>query len=242
MKLYTIGTSRWSRPAEILQKDFYIPSKSFPGKDLAYITDQAIDIVKAGGYDPHTDPAFVYITAGITDITEKVTYGYGNNKYQEVLFYEEVMKAADRVYEEYSKSHDKLLRKNGIIPIYSSIAPMSFWDWNYARLVQGKTTGLHHIEDYWVMQEDLEECVVEINNRIREMNTRNGFLTPRIGDYVFQKKGAGEPYRFRQNRLVDGVHPNSDTVDKWVEDMILCIDKNTEIYNTQAISVEVRFI
>ena len=100
MKLYTIGTSRWSRPAEILQKDFYIPSKSFPGKDLAYITDQAIDIVKAGGYDPHTDPAFVYITAGITDITEKVTYGYGNNKYQEVLFYEEVMKAADRVYEE----------------------------------------------------------------------------------------------------------------------------------------------
>ena len=51
-----------------------------------------------------------------------------------------------------------------------------------------------------------------------------------------------EPYRFRHNRLVDGVHPNSDTVDKWVEDMILCIDKNTEIYNTQAISVEVRFI
>ena len=52
----------------------------------------------------------------------------------------------------------------------------------------------------------------------------------RIADYVFQKKGADQPRRFRHNRLVDGVHPDSEVVDKWVKEMVNTIDKNADIF------------
>ena len=232
MKLYSVGTSRWAGPAKILQNDHGIPSVAFPGKNLEFITDQAIDMVKASGYNHKSDPAFVYITAGITDLTERVTYGYGDNKYQEVLFYEDIEVATNRVYAEYEKSQVKLLGVHGIMPVYSTVAPMSFWDWNYARLVQGKTSSLYHIEDYWVMQEDLEECIIELNNRIRELNTCSFpfFLTPRISDIVFQKKGADQPHRFRHNRFVDGVHPNNETVKKWAKEMLLTMTNNSDTW------------
>ena len=236
MKFYSVGTSRWVEPAKTLNKNYNIPSAAFPGKDLFFITNRAIDMVKSdpAGYDPKLNPAFVYITAGLIDLTEKVTYGRGANRYQEIMFYEDITAAANRVMKEYENSSFKLLGQNGIIPVYSTITPMSFWDWNYARLVQGKTSALHHIEDYWVMQEDLEECIVDINNRIREMNSNTfpgcGFLTPRIADYVFQKKGADQPFRFRHNRLTDGVHPDSETVKNWVKEMVNTIDKNADTF------------
>lgn len=232
MKFYSTGTSRWEGPADILKNKYNIPSKAFPGKDLEFITDKVISKVKSDGYCPETNPAFVYITAGLTDLTEKVTYGWGSKRYQEVVFYEDITKAADRVIAEYQKSSYKLFYENGILPIYSTVTPMSFWDWNYLRLCQGKTSALYHIEDYWVMQEDLEECIIDINNRIRELNSNifPDMLTPRIADYVFQKKGADQPHRFRHNRLVDGVHPDSEVVDKWVKEMVNTIDKNADIF------------
>ena len=234
MKIFSVGTSRWSGPAQILSSSYNIPSAAFPGKNLAFITEKAISMVKSdpAGYIHTLSPAFVYITAGLTDLTEKVTYGTGSNRYQEVIFYEDVDKAAERIIEEYEHSRFRLLGKNGIIPVFSGITPMSFWDWNYARLCQGKTSALHHVEDYWIMQEDLEDCIITINNRIREINAQTfpGLLTPRISDEVFQKKGADKPYRFRHNRLVDGVHPDSEVVDKWVLEMVKTIDKNAGIF------------
>ena len=233
MKFYTYGTSRWTEPAKILNDKYNIPSKAYPGKDLEFITQRVIDRVKSDGvYDPKANPAFVYITAGLTDVTEKVTYGWDSNRYQEVIFYEDISKAVDRVMNEFHKSSHKLFELNGIMPVYSTVAPMSFWDWNYMRLCQGKTSALYHVEDYWVMQEDLEDCIIEINNRIREMNANISphTLTPRIADQVFQKKGANQPHRFRHNRLVDGVHPDGEVVDKWVQEMVDTIDKNAETF------------
>ena len=232
MKFYSVGTSRWEGPANILKSKYNIPSKAFPGKDLEFITDKAINMITSGGYCPATDPAFVYITAGLTDLTEKITYGWDSDRYQEVVFYEDMTKAADRVMGEYRKSSHKLFAVNGILPIYSTITPMSFWDWNYVRLCQGKTKALYHIEDYWVMQEDLEECIIDIKNKIRELNANifPHMLTPRIADVVFQKKGADQPHRFRHNRLVDGVHPDSEVVNKWVQEMVDTMDKNAETF------------
>ena len=66
-------------------------------------------MITSGGYCPETNPAFVYITAGFTDLTEKITYGWDGNHYQEVVFYEDMTKAAERVMGEYRKSSHFLL-------------------------------------------------------------------------------------------------------------------------------------
>ena len=73
----------------ILSSSYNISSAAFPGKNLAFITEKAISMVKSdpAGYSHTLNPAFVYITAGLTDLTEKVTYGTGSNRYQEVIFY-----------------------------------------------------------------------------------------------------------------------------------------------------------
>ena len=215
---FSVGTSRWTQPAKVLSEEHGIPSLSFPGKELDFITDKAIALVKKHRYDLW-DNTFVYVTAGLTNLTEKVTHGYGRRRYQEVLFYEESMTAVGRVFDSFVNSRDKIL-SHSIIPVYSTVAPMSFWDWNYSRLCQEKTTRLDHTEDYLVMQGDLEEAIIELNNKIREMNAQYSLLTPRIADYVFQKKGANDPHRFRHNRFVDGVHPDPDTVKAWTKEML----------------------
>ena len=222
---FTIGTSRWTGVAKILNREHGIPSTSCPGKELDYITDQAIALVKHHRYN-NNDNTFVYITAGLTNLTEKVSYGYGRNRYQEVMFYEEVMTAVNRVYDSFERSRDRILMGQGVVPVYSTVVPMSFWDWNYARLCQGKTTRIDHVEDYLVMQADHEEAIVELNNKIRTLNARYDLLTPRIANYVFQKKGADQPHRLRHNRLVDGVHPTDDTINAWTEEILSTMSLN----------------
>ena len=145
--------------------------------------------------------------------------------YQEVLFTDTKEQAVHRLSATL-QSVESQIKNAGATPIFCTICPGSLHDWNHKRYQDRVTSHLLHTEEYPAMQQELNQAIVEINNKIRSINSANGIFTPRIADTIVKNPGKNKAPRFHFSRLKDGVHPPMALKKKWAGLILEAIEQN----------------
>ena len=239
-----VGTSRAGPLVSILEDDskdwraaYYkhpeissIKGAVYPGAKLKKVTTESIKLMRTLSAQEELRPVMIYMVCGMPDTTEMIVDYYRGVRYEEVITTEPPQQTAQRVIEELEDSSRGLITA-GAIPVFATVAPISFESWNTYRMnVKRRTSHLIHYKEYENMQEIHNTAVAEINSHIVFMNSRTGVNTPHLASYVLQKRGWGLAYRFRHKRLYDGCHTCPFTTDKWVEEMISTITRNRVMF------------
>ena len=196
-----------------------------PGADIAELTAEAIRLINSRATEDHHWPVLVYLIGGLPDSVNKVVDFYQGVKYEEVFCTGSPITTAVEVMSTIQASMDSIIQ-TGAVPIFSTIAPMSFHTWNHVRLEQGKTSHLLHFKEYESMQEIHYQALTYINSAIVDINRIRGWSTPHLASQILQKRGMDRPYRFRHQRLVDGCHPTDYVIGKWKVEMQTTIQTN----------------
>lgn len=111
--------------------------------------------------------------------------------------------------------------------IFATVTTMNFEKWNRHRLmIRNKgTTYLKFESEYDAMQNRLNSMLTKLNQFITELNVKNGIFTPFLHRYVHQRCSGGK-LRYKYTKLVEGVHPSSDLVQKWQSHLLKAIQDN----------------
>ena len=218
---FSVGTSRFRDIVDHFWYEDSLPGQCLPGAKVPKLIEEALSILSITGYGKRRD-SIVYVGGGLPDITTMIR-GPG---YQEVVCLEAPLEAANRVMR-LIEDGAALIYQAGAVPVFTTCTPMNLTNWNYSRLSQGKTSHLNYHQDYLTMQTNHEESIKILNSYIDRLNFHYHMQTPRLANYVFQKRGEGLGFRFRQNRLSeDGCHPTPATVDEWIKIMREAMDTN----------------
>ncbi|CAG2213378.1 unnamed protein product [Mytilus edulis] len=212
MSTYVYGDSRARHLKE------HIPmavSKLFPGKTIGQITDLASQQL------PKSGKKLLYVVGGICNLTTKLNSD-ASSTYEEVVY-----QASPSVLFDYHfqmQSGKDLLAHKDCVPIYCTVPTMSLQSWNEIRLNQRKTSYLQFENNYPQMQEELNNTINLVNQKIVQFNNHNGYLTPNIHQCINKcKRGK---YWYYYNRFVDGVHPEDSVVDIWAHQINSAIIEN----------------
>ena len=111
--------------------------------------------------------------------------------------------------------------------IFATVTTMNFEKWNRHRLmIRNKgTTYLNFESEYDAMQNRLNSTLTKLNQFITELSVKNCVFTPFLHSYVHQRCSGGR-LRYKYTKLVDGVHPSSDLVQKWQSHLLKVIQDN----------------
>ena len=201
IKNYLIGDSRvknlYSTETNPFTKIVCKPGATY------YSLMDAIDEHLTVNYRP-SHRRHTYILAGICSITTRVV-----NRRQQ---YEETsLNMEENIVDNTICAIDDLQRamlREDLTPIFCTILPLHFMEWNATRLNQGKTLFLSHAEQYEDMQEALQHILVEINSKIAEIYRNLNMATPSIHRTLQHNRGHGRLLSYKYNQLVDGCHPS----------------------------------
>jgi len=173
------------------------------------------------------DPAgYCYFVAGLPDITTRLR----DFQYEEVVFGPySPLETCERLESDLTTISIQIKSANWL-PIFCPVVPMSLQDWNFTRGNQHKTTYLLHHNYYPDMQYQLEHATVLVNKLITSINSFNSVHTPNIQTQII--KSDNHSYKYRYNRLVDGIHPNPTVVLKWAK----LLQKSIEINSSRRLS------
>jgi hypothetical protein len=153
--------------------------------------------------DMYEKSSQIYISAGICDLTKRLR----GPKYEEVIVdIAESESTKDKILKSLNDLQ-KFALKEGATPIFTTIYPMSLFDWNNKRLNQNKTTNLRYVEDYPIMQTKMEQMIKDVNAHIVRISVNIGVATPLIHKHLVHNRGKGNT-SFKYNLLSDGCHPN----------------------------------
>ena len=193
-----------------------------PGGSLLAMEELIRDvIIMHHGEDEFGGKVHIYISAGLCDLTKKLK----EPNYEEVIF--------DFVHEMDIRSSFlnslETIRlftlKEGAIPVFTTIYPMSLADWNQHRLLKNKTSHLSYSNEYPLMQSKLEESVRYVNEEIIASNVKTGVATPLIHKHLIHNRGQGK-FAFKYNFLSDGCHPTQVLQQKVAVSLRQAITKN----------------
>ena len=218
------GSSRARQLVDHFWYEHGIPGESYGGYRIPDLVQEGKRMLRLTGYNRRPD-TLLYIIGGMPDLTTRLREGRGANRYEEVIFNEDVEEVVDRVAEQYRRASREIKSMN-VTPVFATISPIHLRSWNLMRLAQRKTVRLYHAENYRHMQTQHELCVQMINRHISAINDENGLQTPRLAKHVLQKRGKNKNYRFRSDRFEDGCHPSQDLVERWVRELQECMDVN----------------
>ena len=128
-------------------------------------------------------------------------------------------KITDDIISLFKSAAEKIKNANAT-PIFSTICPMSLDTWNHRRLRQHRTSHLSSFPYY----PKHESVILKINQEIHLLNKSHNMHTPRLAkSVIYHRKGQ---LRCRYGRLVDGVHPNHNLPNEWVDTLNRVLDLN----------------
>ena len=134
-------------------------------------------------------------------------------------------KITDDITSLFTSAAEKIKNAN-TTPIFSTICPMSLDTLNHRHLSQHHTSHLTSFPYYPLMQEKHKSVISKINQEIHLLNNSHKMHTPRLAkSVIYHHKGQ---LRCRYGRLVDGVHPNHNLQNEWVDtlDRVLDLKRN----------------
>ena len=155
--------------------------------------------------------------AGLPDLTTKLRST--TQRYEEVVFKEEIEHAVTRMISLIIETHEKVLA-SGAKAVFCPIIPMKISLWNLTRLQQKKTKTLDFESDYPLMQSNLHFAVTRINQFIVTLNAGQHMSTPFIDSNLISSLTRKPPlflprYRFCYSQFPDGCHINEKIAQKW---------------------------
>ena len=182
------------------------------------------EIIMHHGEDNFGEKIHMYISAGICDLTQRLK----GTKYDEVIFDISNSEETMSKFLDSLSTIKSIVLKEGAIPIFLTIYPMSLSDWNQSRLNMNKTSYLCYATDYNIMQSMLEETVEIVNREIVNINVQSGVITPLIHKHIIHNRGKGK-ISFKYNLLSDGCHPNHTLQARIASTIGQAICKNRDI-------------
>lgn len=192
-------------------KKLKLPNHSFnKGAFLSELVDDALCEYNLNLMKNSNGPNFVYIIGGLPDTTFMIK----DRKYEEVIFADSPNKKYQEIISSYLDASHRI-RREGAIPVFSTIATMSIHDWNQYRYDKGVTSYLIHSPYYTDMQHNLNETLQIVNRQIFVINNENFVETPNLAGFITTKRGEGKGYRVRYERLKDGCHPVKEIITEW---------------------------
>ena len=85
------------------------------------------------------------------------------------------------------------------------------------------------------MQQKMIQATVLINKFIIKHNKSNSMPTPKLAKKIIKKAGKQKKTPLYYAKLIDGIHPNENTSEDWINQISMAIriesDKTTSIYN-----------
>ena len=165
-------------------------------------------------------PHHIFFVAGLPDLTERKR----GKSYEEVIFEETPEEALIRMKNAITSAQESIQENHNAKTCFATITPISLKTWNNHRLSTRKTSILKYEAQYESMQDNLIQATVDINKYIISSNNKNGMPTPRLAKKIIKKSG-----KFRQTprvyyaKLPDGVHPNENTAEEWINIISLTI-------------------
>lgn len=203
------------------------------GRDVDFTTNNTILWVKSGAKlkdligdakqivlreKGNTCISQIYICGGINNMTKKLKGPH----YEELVYNDNfhLQSVVDDII-----SFSKFMAVHGIKIVFATIAPMNLLTWNTCRKQQHKTTILKCLDNYQSMQRQLQQSVIELNNKIVEINRENRVVTPFLEKPIVQCVSRGRR-RYYYHRLVDGLHATAETKHKWKNIISKTIEKN----------------
>ena len=212
---FIVATSR-GKGLQTLHDTPNVVLKTVPGGTYQGVTEAALELLSTWRIDLHLGPHFVYVVAGLPDLTTKLkrrNFG-GKRRYEEVVFLGDSMDVAEMTKRKIDRASADITNAGGGCPSFATIASSSIKAWNRARLDQQKTTHLEHFKHYDDMQISLHQAAIYTNRYIHQINNLNGVRTPRLGETVLKSRRG--TYRPRYGRMgSDGVHLDTKTCEMW---------------------------
>ena len=171
-------------------------------------------------------PTHVYILAGVTDITTKLSHKHPY-RYKESIYNGTPDSTIVNIKEKMAKIADTITQK-GATPIFCTIAGINIRKYNISLRDNHKTTTLHHEHSYDTMQTKVEHIIREINNHITDTNSRRGVATPLFHTAILKRHGRAPRgyYKFHWEGLYDGIHATRHTRDQWAFSLTRAIEIN----------------
>ena len=194
---------------------------SIPGAGVSKMEDLIQDCIIMHHGEDYNGKMHIYISAGLCDVTTKLKA----RNYEEIIF--ETNRCEELVAQtKTSLQHiHQMALKEDVIPIFTTIYPMSLKDWNITRLHQNKTSFLSYQNDYINMQNHLEASIEELNKFIVQLNVTIGMSTPLIHKHLVHYRSKGNTtYKF--NLLIDGCHPSPTLKTNIANSIAQAIKKN----------------
>ena len=209
---FLVGTSRYYDIVDYFWYEEGLPGEAYGGYKIPQLVQKGLEILRITGYGRRHD-SILYIGGGMPDVTAKIRSG----RYQEVIHQGDPATLAHNVMSNISEGAH-LIQNAGATPVFATVCPMDISLWNQHRLSKRKTSHLNYISEYPAMQSLHQKTIEILNDNIIKFNQDNGMQTPKGAKVVYQKKGAGLPYRLRSSRMQpDGCHLTPETTGEWIK-------------------------
>ena len=194
---------------------------SLPGAGVRKMEDLIQDCIIMHHGEDYCGKMHIYISAGLCDLTTRLK----TRHYEEIIF--ETVKCDEiKLQTKASLQHiHQFAIKEDVIPIFTTIYPMSLNDWNMNRLHQNKTSYLNYQDDYISMQNSLQALIEDLNKFIVQLNLSIGMTTPLIHKHLVHYRGKGNT-TYKLNLLIDGCHPCPTLMSNIANSISQAIKKN----------------
>ena len=200
-----------------------------PGATIKQLTTEVKSLIPSTIRAKQT--TFVYVMAGINDITERVESPeyHRSYKYREVIFVEDPHICANSLITNIRNCASEIKRHNAT-PVFATITKANLANYNNSQLSEGHTRYLHQSDSYPIMQDQLNIAVDIVNGFIKTINRDNKVSTPYCHNVLIQKRGRkGRSYHVnRWEVLRDGIHGTWETRCSWAKALGAAMDCNSK--------------
>lgn len=205
-RVLCIGDSRLRHLQPLLnnnRRNIYFNCYVFPGATLGYLTFQLRLLLQSGD----SNYAYVVMMGGICDLT---ILSRSPTK-QLVPAYPTASSMAENFERIFALARESISLFTRIPTVFTPLVGV-----HLSRYSNGD-------ELVFQYQPVIDQSIPLINNIIRSVNSQCGLLTPNVAHSIHHCHGKRGSYRTRYCRLFDGCHPDFETQQRWVQEILKSI-------------------
>ena len=183
---------------------------TFNGATIESLTDEICEFLK------YSDPSHIYFSAGVNNLSQLIKLG--NRKICVSRFTDEEVLVKTILGKLKAAVKMILSKKPSIKVVLVPIVGLSIADYNNRkangpRQTNDKTPVRSYDPDPF--QHVIDNAITDLNKEILDLNAIGNLESPLVHRYIHKDPGHGRRVRHAYSKLIDGLHPRSDTLNQW---------------------------